>query len=63
MQDLKEFSHVERDEPMRPSDLHKGLESTLNIVWNDLKYKAKVEKHYGGCRWSNAICRRSTRCS
>ncbi len=46
VQDLKEFSHVERDEPMRPSDLRKGLESTLNIVWNDLKYKARVEKHY-----------------
>ncbi len=47
VQDLKEFSHIERDEPMRPSDLRKGLESTLNIVWNDLKYKAKVDKHYG----------------
>jgi two-component system NtrC family sensor kinase len=46
VQDLKEFSHVERDEPMRPSDLRKGLESTLNIVWNDLKYKAKIDKHY-----------------
>ncbi|HEY0504599.1 MAG TPA: ATP-binding protein [Lysobacter sp.] len=46
VQDLKEFSHVERDEPMRPSDLRKGLESTLNIVWNDLKYKARVDKHY-----------------
>ncbi|RPE80890.1 ATP-binding protein [Vulcaniibacterium tengchongense] len=46
VQDLKEFSHVERDEPMRPSDLRRGLESTLNIVWNDLKYKARVEKHY-----------------
>ena len=32
---------------MRPSDLLKGLESTLNIVWNDLKYKVRVEKHYG----------------
>ena len=31
---------------MRPSDLRKGLESTLNIVWNDLKYKAKIDKHY-----------------
>lgn len=46
VQDLKEFSHVGRDEPMRPSDLEKGLESTLNIVWNDLKYKVTVEKHY-----------------
>lgn len=47
VQDLKEFSHVGRNETMRPTDLVKGLESTLNIVWNDLKYKAKVEKIYG----------------
>lgn len=47
VQDLKEFSYVGRGEPMRPSDLHKGLESTLNIVWNDLKYKVRVDKHYG----------------
>ena len=47
VQDLKEFSHVGRDEAMRPADLHKGLESTLNIVWNDLKYKVRLEKHYG----------------
>src|SRR5690606_2769566 len=47
VQDLKEFSYQGRREAMRPSDLHRGLESTLNIVWNDLKYKARVEKHYG----------------
>jgi len=47
VQDLKEFSHVGRDEQMRPTDLHKGLESTLNIVWNELKYKVQLEKHYG----------------
>jgi signal transduction histidine kinase len=47
VQDLKEFSHVGRNEAMRPSDLVKGLESTLNIVWNDLKYKVRLEKHYG----------------
>ncbi|MGV8922414.1 MAG: ATP-binding protein [Thermomonas sp.] len=47
VQDLKEFSHVGRDEAMRPVDLHKGLESTLNIVWNDLKYKVRLEKNYG----------------
>ncbi|HEY5803332.1 MAG TPA: ATP-binding protein [Lysobacter sp.] len=45
--DLKDFSHTGRDEAMRPSDLHRGLESTLNIVWNDLKYKVRLEKHYG----------------
>jgi signal transduction histidine kinase len=47
VQDLKEFSRVGRDEAMQPSNLHKGLESTLNIVWNDLKYKVRLEKHYG----------------
>src|SRR5690606_1006315 len=46
VQDLKDFSRVGRDEPMRPSDLEKGLESTLNIVWNDLKYKVRLEKYY-----------------
>lgn len=46
VQDLKDFSHAGRDEAMRPSDLIKGLESTLNIVWNELKYKVRLEKHY-----------------
>jgi PAS domain S-box-containing protein len=43
---LKDFSHVgEADWQM--ADLHKGLDSTLNIVANELKFKARVEKHYG----------------
>lgn len=28
-------------------DLQKGLDSTWNVVWNELKYKAKVHKEYG----------------
>lgn len=47
VQDLKDFSRIGPNEPMRPSDIQKGLESTLNIVWNDLKYKVQVEKYYG----------------
>ena len=47
VQDLKDFSRVGRDEQMQPADLHQGLNSTLNIVWNDLKYKVRLEKHYG----------------
>jgi len=47
VQDLKEFSHVGRDEPVRAVDLHRGLDSTINIVWNDLKYKVRMDKHYG----------------
>jgi two-component system NtrC family sensor kinase len=39
--DLREFSHVSHDE-WHPADLNQGLESTLNVVWNDLKYKAEI---------------------
>ncbi|MFA7318124.1 MAG: PAS domain S-box protein [Sulfuricella sp.] len=46
VQDLKDFSHVDEAE-WQWSDLHKGLDSTLNIVWNELKYKAEVVKEYG----------------
>jgi len=44
--DLKSFSHVDDQAPL-PADLHRGLESTLNIVHNELKYKAEVIKEYG----------------
>lgn len=47
VQDLKDFSRVGRDQQMQPADLLQGLDSTLNIVWNDLKYKIRLEKHYG----------------
>ncbi len=41
VQALMEFSHVDSGE-MKSSDLLAGLESTLNVVWNELKYKAEV---------------------
>lgn len=44
--DLKTFSHVDEAE-WQITDLHQGLDSTLNIVWNELKYKAEVVKEYG----------------
>ncbi len=43
---LKEFSHVDQAE-RQPFNINNGLESTLKIVWNDLKYKAEVIKEYG----------------
>ncbi len=46
VQDLKDFSRIGPDEAMRPSDIQRGLESTLNIVWNDLKYKVAIEKYF-----------------
>jgi len=46
VQDLKDFSHVDEVE-WQWADLHKGMDSTLNIVHNELKYKAEVVKEYG----------------
>lgn len=47
VQNLKDFSHVGTSEEWQISDLHKGLESTLLIVNNELKYKAEVVKEFG----------------
>ncbi|KAF1698799.1 ATP-binding protein [Pseudoxanthomonas suwonensis] len=47
VKDLKDFSRSERDESWKLVDLHAGLESTLNIIWNELKYHATLEKDYG----------------
>ncbi|MBY0573145.1 MAG: PAS domain-containing protein [Undibacterium sp.] len=46
VQSLKDFSHVGENE-WQIADLHLGLDSTLNIVNNELKYKAVVVKEYG----------------
>jgi len=46
VQDLKDFSHVDEVE-WQVVDLHKGLDSTLNIANNEIKYKAIVIKEYG----------------
>ncbi|MBI5659277.1 MAG: GAF domain-containing protein [Nitrosomonadales bacterium] len=48
VQNLKDFSHVDASDEWHYSDLHKGLDSTLNIVHNEIKYKADVVKEYGG---------------
>ncbi|WP_374014084.1 ATP-binding protein [Pseudoxanthomonas koreensis] len=47
VKDLKDFSRSERDESWKLADIHAGLESTLNIIWNELKYNTTLEKHYG----------------
>lgn len=46
VQDLKDFSHAGEAE-LKWADLNKGMESTLNVVWNELKYKATVIKDLG----------------
>jgi signal transduction histidine kinase len=45
VRDLKNFSHVSSTEFVL-ANLEMGLDSTLNVVWNELKYKAKVVKEY-----------------
>jgi signal transduction histidine kinase len=47
VQDLKDFSHVDTKQDWEWADLHKGIDSTLNIVNNEIKYKAEVIKQYG----------------
>ncbi|MFH1862300.1 MAG: ATP-binding protein [bacterium] len=44
--DLKDFSHQDRGN-VEEYDLNKGIQSTLNIVWNELKYKAEVVQDLG----------------
>jgi two-component system NtrC family sensor kinase len=47
VQNLKDFSHVDDSEKWQLSDLHKGLDSTLSMVNNEIKYKAETVKEYG----------------
>jgi len=46
VQDLKGFSRAD-DAGLVLADINESLESTLNIVWNEVKYKAVVRKEYG----------------
>ena len=47
VRNLKDFSYSGRDDSWKSADLHAGLDSTINIIWNELKYKVTLEKHYG----------------
>jgi len=46
VKDLKDFSHVDEAE-WQCTNLESGINSTLNIVHNELKYKVTIEKDYG----------------
>ena len=46
VQELKSFSRLDESE-FKAADLNEGLESTINIVWNELKYKVQMVKEYG----------------
>ncbi len=46
VQDLKDFSRVDHAD-WQDADLNAGLESTLNVVMNEVKYRADVKRQYG----------------
>ncbi|MBI4987151.1 MAG: PAS domain S-box protein [Rhodocyclales bacterium] len=47
VQDLKDFSRPDTHQDWEWADLKAGLDSTLNIVHNEIKYRADVVKEYG----------------
>ena len=46
VRDLKNFSRADANQEWQWANLQQGIESTLNIVANELKYKADVVKEY-----------------
>ncbi|WP_434635630.1 ATP-binding protein [Pseudomonas sp. D2-30] len=46
VKDLKDFSRVDSSQEWQMANLQQGIESTLNIVANEIKYKADVVKQY-----------------
>jgi len=46
VQDLKNFSHIDEAE-WKPININDNLDSTLNMVRNEIKYVAEVVKQYG----------------
>ncbi|WP_156373332.1 ATP-binding protein [Pseudorhodoferax sp. Leaf267] len=47
VQDLKDFSRVDTQQEWVWASLHQGIDSTLNIVANEIKYRADVRREYG----------------
>jgi signal transduction histidine kinase len=45
--DLKDFSHVDKDDAAAENDLNELVEKAVNVAWNELKYKCEVRKDYG----------------
>jgi len=45
VRNLKSFSRAE-DDTLKLTDLEECLEGSLSIAWNEIKYKAKVDKQY-----------------
>jgi len=46
VQGLKDFSHVDKAEKQW-ANLESNLDTTIDVVWNELKYKAELEREFG----------------
>lgn len=46
IQDLKDFSRIDKNPKWEKMNLSVCIESTLNIVWNELKYKADIVREF-----------------
>lgn len=47
VQDLKDFSRVDSVHDWQFANLHQGIDSTLNIVGAEVRFKAEIVKEYG----------------
>ncbi|HET9049452.1 MAG TPA: ATP-binding protein [Chiayiivirga sp.] len=47
VQNLKDFSHPDTLAEFKLTDLHVGIDSAINIAWNEIKYRAELKKEYG----------------
>ncbi|MCC5878798.1 MAG: PAS domain-containing protein [Idiomarina sp.] len=50
---LKDFSRKD-DFELQPCDLHKAIETTLSVAWNEIKYKAEVHREFADI--PNVVC-------
>ncbi|MBN1654221.1 MAG: response regulator [Deltaproteobacteria bacterium] len=49
VRDLKSFSRAEDDDTtLRPVDLHRVLESSISMAWNEIRHRAQLEKQFSG---------------
>lgn len=46
VQSLKNFAHPNSGE-LEEADVNEGIESAIRIVWNEIKYKAELDKNLG----------------
>ncbi|NCN96162.1 MAG: PAS domain-containing protein [Rhodoferax sp.] len=46
VQDLKDFSHVDTNSDWQFASLNQGIDSTLNVINNEIKYKADLVKEF-----------------